>query len=151
MNLIIKIIFLNLFFISSIFANSFSTDLFALTKNSFKTKQVVVEQLAQNDADNEILPILYKSMLEGDLYYKKANKKEFVIVTKKEGKTYYITDLFSAKVLEPVNKKLIKKVKTNNSLRSVIRTKLSELTLFSKNEDKRYKASKNMGTSKNTF
>ena len=143
MKILTKIILLNLIFISSLLANSFNTDLFPLTKNSFKTKQTVVEELAIKDSENDTLPILYKAMMDGDLYYKKSDKS-FVVITKKDGKTYHIKDLFTNKDLEPLNKKMLKKVKTNNSLRSVIRTKLSELTLFSKNENKRYEASKNI-------
>ncbi|HFU75818.1 MAG TPA: urea ABC transporter permease subunit UrtB, partial [Arcobacter sp.] len=137
------LIFLNLFFLFSLHAKDFTTDLKPLTKNSFKTKEVVVNNLASNDSENEILPLLFKSMLDGNLHYLK-NSKEFVIVTKKEGKTYYITDLLTGKVLEPVYKKMVKKVKTNNKLRSIIRTKLSELTLFSQDVDKRYMAAKNI-------
>ena len=137
------LIFLNLFFLFSLHANEFTSDLKPLTKSSFKTKEAVINNLALKDGENETLPLLLKSMIGGNLYYTKY-KKEFVVVTKKEGKTYHITDLMSGKTLDPVNKKMIKKVKTNNKLRSVIRTKLSQLTLFSKDSKKRYKAAKNI-------
>jgi len=140
---ITKIIFLNLLFCISLFASSFETDIKPLTKTSFVTKTKVVEGIVENYNDNEKLPILLNAMMEGNLYYTKLNK-EFVIVTKKDGKLYYVTDLLSGKVLEPANKRMFKKVKTNNKLRSVIRSKLAELNLFSKNIDIRLESAKNI-------
>jgi len=140
---IIKVIVLNLLFCISLFASSFETDIKPLTKNSFKTKQQVVENIVSNYGENKILPTLLKAMLDGDLYYTKY-EKEFVIVTKKEGKIYHTTTLLSGKVLKPQQKKMFKKVKTNNKLRSVIRTKLAELQLFSKKKDIRLSSAKNI-------
>ncbi len=140
---IIKVIFLNLLLCISLFASNFETDIQPLTKNSFKTKQTVVENIVATYGENERLPILLKAMMEGDLYFTKY-EKEFVIVTKKEGKTYYTKDLMTGKGLEPQNKKAFKKVKTNNKLRSVIRSKLAELQLFSKKVDIRLQSAKNI-------
>jgi urea transport system permease protein len=140
---ITKVIFLNLLFCISLFASSFEKDIKPLTKNSFNTKQKVVENIVANYGENETLPILLKAMMDGDLYYTKY-QKEFVIVTKKDGKTYYTKDLMTGKELEPKSKREFKKVKTNNKLRSVIRSKLAELQLFSKKVDIRLRSAKNI-------
>ncbi len=138
-----KIIFLNLLFCISLIASTMQTDISDLTKNSFTTKQKVIENIVTNYSEDEKLTLILKKMLEGDLYYTKY-EKQFVILNKKDGKIYYTTDVFTGKELEPSNKKMFKKVKTNNKLRSVIRSKLAELNLFSKNVEVRLSSVKNM-------
>ena len=138
-----KIILLNLLFLSFSFANSFQEDIKPLTQKSFKVKQNLIGQLVENYSDDERLKILLDSMLKGELLYTKY-EKEFVILTKKEGKLYYTQDFFTGKDLEPQKKRAFKKVKTNNKLRSIIRAKLAELNLFSKDVDVRLSSVKNM-------
>jgi hypothetical protein len=84
---LIKIIFLNLFFLTSLFA-SFETDIEELKTKSFKKKQQVINELVEKYSDDERTETLLKKMVDGDLFY---TKKEgtFVILEKKEGSTYY--------------------------------------------------------------
>jgi urea transport system permease protein len=138
-----KIIFLNLLFCFSLFGSSFESDIKPLTKNSFKTKQKVVESIVSKYSEDEKLLVVLNAMLQGELYFTKY-KKEFVLLTKKDGKIYHTTELFSGKVLEPQKKKMFKKVKTNNKLRSVIKAKIAELSLFSKDKDIRLDSVKNI-------
>jgi urea transport system permease protein len=145
---IISILFLSLFFATSLFAG-FEQEMKPLTKNSFKTKQKVVEKLVNEYSEHEKLLIVLNAMLKSELYFTKY-KKEFVLLTKKEGKIYHTTDLFSAKALEPQKKKMFKKVKTNNKLRSVIKAKIAQLSLFSKDKDIRLKSVKNIINNLNT-
>lgn len=139
---IILILFLSLFFANSLFAG-FEQDLKPLTKNSFKTKQKTVEILAEQYSEDKKLLTVLNAMLKSELYFTKYTK-EFVLLNKKEGKTYHTNDLFSGKALEPQNKKMFKKVKTNNKLRSIIKVKIAQLSLFSKDENIRLQSAKNI-------
>jgi len=139
----IKIIFLNLLFITSLFSSTFQEELQPLTKSSFKTKQKTIENIVNKYSDNPKLTLILNSMLSSELYFTKY-KKEFVLLSKKEGKLYHMTDFFTGKILEPQKKKMFKKVKTNNKLRSVIRNKLAELNLFSSLQKVRFDSAKNM-------
>jgi urea transport system permease protein len=140
---LIKILLFNLLFITSIFANSLDDDIKNLTKNSFKTKQNVLENIVSKHNENETLLVILNMMLEGKLYFTKYEKK-FVVLNKKEAKTYFTSELFTKKELEPANKKLFKKVKTNNKLRSYIKSQIAILSLFSKDTEKRLSAVKNI-------
>ncbi|WP_024953549.1 urea ABC transporter permease subunit UrtB [Sulfurospirillum arcachonense] len=139
----IKIILLNLLLITSVFSGKFENDIKPLLKNSFKTKEVVINQVSQKYSENDKLQTLLQALMKGDLFYTKQDKT-FVVLYKKEGKIYYTKSLETQKQLEPMNKKMFKKVKTNNRLRSTIREKLAELNLFSKDRDIRYNSAKNM-------
>ncbi len=140
---ILKIIFLNLLFISSLFANSFEEDINKLKTNSLKAKQAVVNEIAEKYIDDERTNTLLVKMMEGNLFY---TKKEgtFVILEKKEGSIYFTKTFLTNETLEATKKSMFKKVKTNNKLRSIIKTKLAEMNLFSKNTDKRLTSAKNI-------
>lgn len=59
---LIKIIFLNLFFLTSLFA-SFETDIEALKTKSFKKKQQVINELVEKYSDDERTETLLKKWL----------------------------------------------------------------------------------------
>lgn len=139
----IKIILLNLLFFTTLFSNTLQEDIKPFTKSSFKTKQKVVENIVLTHSENEKLALVLNTLLQGNLYFTKY-KKEFVILTKKEGKLYHTTNIFTGDILEPAKKKMFKKVKTNNKLRSIIKLKLAELNIFSSNEDIRLSSVRNM-------
>ena len=124
----LKIIFLNLLFISSLFANSFEEDINKLKTNSLKAKQVVVNEITEKYIDDERTNTLFVSMIKGELFY---TKKEgtFVTLEKKEGSIYFTKTFLTNEILEPAKKSMFKKVKTNNKLRSIIKTKLAEMNL----------------------
>ncbi len=139
---IFKIIFLNLFFLSSLFA-SFEQDIENLKTNSLKTKQSVVEQLADTYAEDDRTNTLLSAMLTGDLYYHETTG-EFVILVKSEGSNYTTKSFLTNEMLEVQNKKVFEKVKTNNKLRSIIKGKLAQMNLFSKIKEKRLVSAKNI-------
>jgi urea transport system permease protein len=133
MQKILQIAFLNLLFSFSLFAN-FETDIKPLTENSFLKKENTVEKLVSKYSENEKLHTLLKAMLDGELYY---SRKEFVVLKDDE-----VTNLLGEKLER--NRKIFKKVKTNNKLRSVIRNRLSQLNLFSKDVEIRFESAKNI-------
>ncbi len=139
----LKIIFLNLLFISSLFANSFEEDINKLKTNSLKAKQEVVNEITEKYITDERTNILLSKMLKGELFYTKDNGT-FVVLEKKDGSIYNTKTFLENKTLEPMKKTLLKKVKTNNKLRSVIKTKLAEMNLFSQDIDKRLRSAKNI-------
>ena len=139
----LKIIFLNLLFISSLFSNSFEEDINKLKTNSLKTKQIVVNEITEKYIDDERTNILLEYMMKGELFYTKADGT-FVILEKKDGSIYHTKTFLDNKVLEPMKKSMFKKVKTNNRLRSIIKTKLAEMNLFSSNVEKRLRSAKNI-------
>ncbi|RXJ91650.1 urea ABC transporter permease subunit UrtB [Arcobacter sp. CECT 8983] len=139
---ILKIVFLNLFFITSLFAN-FEEDIKQLQIDSLKTKQKVIIELADKYADDDRINTLFTKIKDGDLYYKKDNK-EFVVLVKKEGRNYHTKNFFTSKDLEPQSRRNFSKVKSNNRLRSIIKNKLAEMNLFSKKKEKRLISAKNL-------
>jgi len=139
---ILKIVFLNLFFLTSLFAN-FEQDIEKLKTNSLKTKQEVVKQLIQNYSEDERTNLLLTKLKDGDLYYKKDSGK-FVILEKKDGRNLITKDFFTQKSLEAQNKREFKKIKTNNRLRSIIKKELAQMNLFSNNDEKRLISAKNI-------
>jgi len=139
----LKIILLNLLFSISLFASTLQGDIEPLTKKSFTSKQQTIETIVERYSDNEKLPLVLTSMLKGDLFFTKY-EKQFVLLTKKDGKLYYTTDLFTDAVLKAAKKSTFVKVKTNNKLRSVIKSKLAQLNLFSKDKDVRLSSAKNI-------
>ena len=138
-----KIIFLNLLFISSLFANSFEEDINKLKTNSLKAKQVIVNEITEKYITDERTETLLSRMIKGELFYTK-DKGIFVVLEKKEGSIYHTKTFLDNKKLEAMKKSKFKKVKTNNKLRSIIKTKIAQMNLFSKNVEKRLKSAKNI-------
>lgn len=141
--LFIKLIFLNLFVISSLFSSDFASDISTLTSTSFKAKEQVINELSEKYSEDERLITLLTALLKSNLYYTKADKT-FVIVGQEDGAMYHTMDLLSGKMLEPMNETMFEKVKTNNKLRSITRNKLAELNLFSKKQNIRLISAKNI-------
>lgn len=139
----IKLILLNLLLCTTLFSNTLQEDIQSFTKSSFKIKQKVVENIVLTHSEDEKLLLVLNTLLQGDLYFTK-NTKEFLILTKKEGKLYHTTNIFTGVGLNPAKKNMFKKVKTNNKLRSIIKLKLAELNIFSKDENIRLDSAKNM-------
>ena len=139
---ILKIVFLNLFFLTSLFAN-FELDIENLKTNSLKKKQAVVEKLVLDYSDDERTELLLSKMLSSNLFYTKKSG-EFVILEKKEGSKYFTKNFLSGEPLEAQAKSNFKKVKTNNKLRSIIKATLAQMNLFSKKQKIRLKSAKNI-------
>lgn len=139
----IKLLLLTLLFNIFLQAANFESAIKDLTVSSYSKKQKVIEQLSKEYSDNKNLSTLLQEMLNGKLYYTKMDKK-FVIVQKKEGGKLHTVELFNPESKSVNPKSLYKKVKTNNRLRSIIRTKLAEINLFSPDKKRRLKSVENM-------
>lgn len=144
MKLFTKIILFNLLLLSSLFCDDFTSELQPFTKSfSFKQKEQTVQKLSHQYANDEVLRTLLTALLAENLYFVKESKT-FVVVVKKDTDTYSIVDLATKKPLKPISKYLLKRVKTNNKLRSITRARLADLNLFSNNQEIRLKSAKNI-------
>ena len=81
-------------------------------------------------------------VLNGDLYYIKSNR--LLVAAIKVGKEYELTDALHDSELASVKKSKIRKVRTNNRLRGLIRSAIAVLDLNSPNKDVRLQAVKQL-------
>lgn len=140
---ILKIIFLNLLILSSLFSATFEDDLKAIDGKNFNEKENIVTQLANNYIEDDRLTLLLSKMLDGDLFIKNDDK-DVVVLVKKEENSLYTKSLISGNDLEKLDESGFEKVKTNNKLRSVIKSLLAQINLFSKDVNKRETSAKNI-------
>jgi urea transport system permease protein len=72
-------------------------------------------------------------MLDGDLYFLKANK-QLVRAQVAANNLYQLTDVLTAEPLPEVKKSRISKIRTNNSLRSTLRSIIAKIDLTDENK-----------------
>jgi len=139
----VKIILLSLLFVTSIFAKNFESDTQALVHSSYKEKTQIIHHLSQLYSNDNRLILLFNALLTNKMYFLKSDES-LVYLLKKDGDNYYVANLITQQEQPVMKKSDYKKVRTNNRLRSVIRKKLSELNLFSRDKTLRLNAAKNI-------
>jgi urea transport system permease protein len=97
----------------------------------------LVKKIAHTD--NEKKRNILQFMMEGDLYYIRANKT-VVRALKIENSLYALTDVLTAQVLTPVKKSTLRKIRTNNRLRGNIRSFIAKIDLTNKDKSVRIQA-----------
>ena len=97
----------------------------------------LVEKIAHTN--NEKKRNVLQFMMEGDLFYIRANKT-VVRALKTENSLYALTDVLTAQVLTPVKKSTLRKIKTNNRLRGNIRNFIAKIDLTDKDKNVRIQA-----------
>jgi urea transport system permease protein len=115
---------------------NFSQTITLLKQQSFKKKTLAINKLSKFNQP-EVTNVL-EAFLNGNLYYRKQDKKIVIAVKTEQG--YQLTDAINNKTLDTVKKNSIKKIKTNNKLRSNIRGILARKKLTSSNIQVRQKA-----------
>ncbi|WP_426357187.1 urea ABC transporter permease subunit UrtB [Pseudocolwellia sp. HL-MZ19] len=104
--------------------------LIALFKKLPSTKlskmPLLIDQLSQTKAPQ--VKQTFNALINGDLYYLKANK-QIVNAQRNTDNKYELIDVLTNTKLEAVTKSKIRKVKTNNRLRGKIRSLLAQLDL----------------------
>lgn len=103
----------------------------------------VLDEMERQGGD-EVLP-LFEAMLAGNLYFVKADRTLVIVVQKNSGGDSVVaSNVFLEN--EPLNfrKTELKKVRVNNKLRGILRSKIAELTLSSSDPDVRESAVQNM-------
>ena len=134
---------LSLLLITSIFANSFESDAQTLVDATMMEKVKIIDQLSESYPEDTRLVLLLNSLLNNKLFYQ-VSDKTLVYLLKKEEENYYVATVFTSLELPVSSENNYQKVKTTNKIRGMIRNKLSELTLFSKDAALRLEASKNI-------
>ncbi len=87
---------------------------------------------------------LFQALIDGALFYTREEKRVVIAKRIENSKRYLIKDALSGVELGTIEKKKIRKVKTNNRLRSGIRTAIARLNLFSDDISLRQDAIANM-------
>ncbi len=118
-----------------------SVNLQELITASLKAKQEILLKL-EKSGGQAMIPA-FEAMLEGDLYYRKADSI-VVIASKGSNGNYSLVKALSGEALSDVAKKEIKKIRVNNALRIKLRTAIARLTLASDDPALRKKAVKNI-------
>ena len=97
-----------------------------LTKVSLSKAPEVLDKI-EDISGKEILP-LFDAMLGGDLYYQ-LDSQRVLIVTKMAKGSLRGSDPLSGEWLDSLDKKTIKKIRVNNSLRSHLREAMARINL----------------------
>ena len=117
-------------------AITFESTVNALASRSFKEKTKAVTGLIEVK-DKRTLRVL-SAMLEGDLYYRKSDKRIVSALETDDG--YKITDVINNEELGIIEKNKLKKINTNNKLRSILRTAIAQLSLNDEDSNVRLNA-----------
>ena len=109
---------------------------------SFKEKEKLVALLESN---GDILSgIILSSLLNGELYYKKADKEKLFNVSSQEDNKYRVIDVLDPSSITVLYRKEVKKqykkVRSNNKLRKLIKLSLARITLVKGRGDEKIKA-----------
>ncbi len=107
-----------------------------LKAKSFSQKAALISELETID-DDRVVPIM-KQMLEGNLYYRKESGE--LVFASKTDNGVAITDVLNGESLGVVGKREIKKIRVNNTLRSVLRNSIAKLSLNGPDPDARLTA-----------
>ena len=122
-----------------------NNDLIALFKQLPTTKlskmPLLIDQLSQTKA--ALVKQTFHYLIDGDLYYLKANK-QVVRAQRNEDNKYTLTDVLTNTPLEAVTKSKIRKVKTNNKLRGKLRSLLAQFDLTDPDKNIRITAVKQL-------
>jgi len=112
-----------------------------LTRAKLKKIQPILVQLERLD-DKRVIT-LFEAILAAELYYLKSNRQLLIAVKNSDGH-YDVQDLISDEVLGDKSSKEIKKVRSNNKIRSFLRASLARMTLYSDQPELRQAAVENI-------
>ncbi|WP_438863018.1 urea ABC transporter permease subunit UrtB [Neptunicella sp.] len=115
----------------------FSTLVAQLPDANFKQLSILAEELA--DSGDPRVDKVLKYLIEGDLYYLKKDKRVVWIKKQPDG-LYAAQDILSSTNLAPQAKSGLKKIRTNNNLRSQLRGLLAQLNFTHSDADIRLQA-----------
>ncbi|MGV8854933.1 MAG: urea ABC transporter permease subunit UrtB [Devosia sp.] len=101
----------------------------ALAPGSFSDREAAMNALVATG--DEHVPTILQALTDGDLYARKSDAK--VVIARKSSGVYALTDPLDGTDLGTAAGSDIDKVKTNNNLRSGIRTAIGRMTLLSPN------------------
>ncbi|WP_368737564.1 urea ABC transporter permease subunit UrtB [Oceanospirillum sediminis] len=111
-----------------------------LTQKSLNKAVPVLEKLEQSGGE-AMLP-LFRTMLDGNLYFIKANRQVISVTKAESGKAF--ANVFTGEPLPEFTKKQIKKIRVNNRLRGYLRDAIARIQLSSSDPAAREKAVRNL-------
>ncbi len=111
-----------------------------LTERSFDDKSRAIQLIAESDHASSVK--LLETMLAGDLYYRKKDKR--IVFVQKEESKFRIFDALTNEELDLVGKRKVKKIGINNRLRAELKLEISSLALNHPDNDVRLKAVEGM-------
>jgi urea transport system permease protein len=117
-----------------------------LPKTKLRNMAVLIERISQTKKPTTRNVLQF--MLDGELYFLKANK-QLVRAQVTANTRYQLTDILTANKLTEVKKSRISKVKTNNRLRSKLRSIIAKIDLTDENKKVRLQAVQQLLSSPN--
>jgi urea transport system permease protein len=132
-----------LLLLNPLHAASFHEDILGLNSSSFSQKERLIDQLAQTYSEDDRLSDLFTALLNGDLYFA-SESQTLVVMAQEKDDMLIMRDIETRKLLEAQPKSAFQKIKINNKLRSVVRSKLAEMNLFSKKASIRLQSAKDI-------
>ena len=124
-------------------ANDFATMVGKLVTDDFDEKQAALAQLTQTDHPQ--LLNTFRHLLNGELYYMKADKR--VVYALQTDKGYQTYDVISGEKLQLVDKFDMHKIGINNRMRTMLGIEIAKLSLNDKDPGVRLQAVKKMVSS----
>ena len=114
-----------------------------LTRVKLSKVAPVLDKMEQQGGE-EVLP-LFEAMLVGSLYFVKADKSLVIVVEQNpDDDSVVVSSAFSGEEILSFTKTELKKVRVNNKLRRILRSKIAELNLTSSDPSIRESAVQNM-------
>jgi len=115
---------------------AFAAQLHVLQVGEFAEKDAAVRTL-EGLNDERALPV-FKALLTGDLYYRKADERMVFVKEAPDG--YRVVDVMTGESLGVAGRREVKKIAINNALRGQLRGAIARLSLTHKNPTVRLKA-----------
>ena len=106
-----------------------------------KLKEVATIATEIESSGDERAMFVLQTLLDGELYFIKDNQQMIkAVVDPNDKKQFLISDIYTNESLGSIEKKAIKKVRTNNRLRGALRTAIAKLSLSSPDPSQRIEA-----------
>lgn len=102
-----------------------------LPKTTLRSMAPLIEQISETK--KPLTRNVLQFMLDGELYYLKANK-QLVRAQDAANRLYKLTDLLTGQSLPDVKKSKLSKIRTNNRLRSSLRSIIAKIDLTDENK-----------------
>ncbi|BBP45191.1 branched-chain amino acid ABC transporter permease [Thiosulfatimonas sediminis] len=116
------------------------SELQQLTNAKLSTNERVITGLS--DQNHPRLEAIFSAYLNDNLYYVQSTK-QLIILTSNQS-PYSALDAYTADALNPIDAALIKKVRSKNKIRQMLRAAISKLQLTDANPEKRLLAAQNI-------
>ncbi len=125
---------------TSVLAEDFDTALAQLSARSFGVKEEAARAIAASGDPRAAATL--KALLNGGLYYRKADKR--IVFARKSADGLRLKDVLTGDDLGTAGRRDAAKITVNNRMRTALRTAIAALTLASPDPDVRLRAAREM-------